>query len=376
MTTASDLVERLAGDAADPAAFDALIACGAPAIAPIVDALSQQRAVPVLTSVLAALRLPDPIASFEPLASNSSGTVVEAALAALAATGDPRAIPILAASKRRFTAAIALGELGRAEAIPVLRGKVATWLGDDLRGLPPADWLSSSARQRDLRYILDVAAALARLGDHGLAAVAIHLAGVQGDDPDAGAEIRGAAVQALCYLTAPGVARALHAAAGDPNEEVAVAAALALLYLGRPDEVPAWIAALDAGGTIAATARLCLEAFAGEHPRGTPGIAVSRSDAEAWWTRTASRFAAGTCYRLGQPAHPGLLLPLLEHDPWRIRAELRVKTGAPIADGLGRWPVTPGERAAIDAWWQLDAARFPPGRLHRWGNSFAPGAVD
>jgi hypothetical protein len=370
MTAIADLIGRVvAGLDGEADAFDRLVASGQAAIPALVDTLAQDRAVPRLSAALAYLRVDDPVGVLGPLVASPSVSVAEAACAALAASGDPRAIPILAASKRRFSAARALGVLGRAEAIPILRDKVTRWLGPGLDALPPASWLASRAKQRDLRFLVDVAAALAMLGDQVLAPVAIHVAGL--GDASEGAEVRAAAVAALGYATAPGVAGALARAARDGDDDVAVAALLGSLYLGRIDEVPVWIAALARSGVVAATARWCLEAFAGEHSTG-----ATVADAEAWWSRAGARFAAGVCYRDGRPADPGALVARVAADPSRLRTELRVHTAAPIADDVGGSLVTPGEQRMLDAWWQANAARFPAGQLHRWGRTFEPGAVD
>lgn len=360
----------------DPAAFDALVTAGEPVIPALVAALNHEVAVPVLTAVLAGLALADPIATLGPLAEEAagSGAVAEAALAALAASGDPRALPILAASPRRFAATVALGDLGDARAIAILRARAAPWLGDDLRD-PPALDLSVRAHRRDLQFLLTVASALAKLGDHSLTWLAVSLAGTTtGGDP--AAEVRRAAARALCYVTGPGVATALHQLARDPDEAVAITALHAMLYLGRIDEVDGWIAALAAGGRVAATAQWCLEAFAGEHPMGAPGAPVSQRHAQIWWDCARDHYRPGVCYRLGEPAHPAQLVALLSQNPAHLRAELRIRTGIAIADELGGFPVSRSEHARIAAWSHAHAAQFQRGELHRWGRSVSPLAVD
>jgi hypothetical protein len=371
MTAAHDPAELVARvREGEPDAFDALVEAGEAALPPLVAALEDGGGSFPLTAALAMMQLADPVAVLGPLASHPSILVSDAALTALAASRAPGALTVLAASDHRFGSVVALGDLGDPAAIPILRDRVTPWLGDDLQQLPAVD-LRSRARRGDLVYILEVASALAKLGDHSLAAVTFHLAG-----PPHDAEIRAAAVTALHHVTAAGVANALHQLSRDPDEQVAIAALLAMLYLGRIDEVDAWIAALAAGGRVGATARYCLEAFAGEHPTGAPGTAVSPTDAAAWWTRARAQFRPGVCYRLGELAHPGQLVALLPRDPWRLRTELRVHTSLPICDFVGTFPVTPGEHARLAAWWRDSAMRFPPGRLHRWGRAFDAGAVD
>ena len=34
------------------------------------------------------------------------------------------------------------------------------------------------------------------------------------------------------------------------------------------------------------------------------------------------------------------------------------------------------EHAAMRSWWKVNSSKFPAGKLHRWGRTFEPNAVD
>jgi hypothetical protein len=225
----------------------------------------------------------------------------------------------------------------------------------------------------DLFVVAAGAEALAKLGDGALVGAAIELARFAPSEDTGfhdGAQVRLQAVRALDVGVARGVAPALHAAVADGNREVAVAALRATLHLGRAGAVPTWLSALArADEQVAAEAEYCLAQLTGEAPPS------SAKEAMAWWGRLDSRFDAGICYRLGQPATPGVLLSGASgRDSALARAELR-HAGACVFVHVELSDTTPRERAAIHAWWAANGARFTPGALHRWGRTFEPDAV-
>lgn len=378
--TPAQLVAQLLTPMADvAAAFDGLVAAGASAIPALAAALGRGRAVPHLTAVLCSLRLEDPVAALAPMLDDFD-EVHDAALRALGAHRDPRALPLLVGALPidRFIASEALGELGDPGAEGPLIELVRDLVGEDGSRLPPADWLRSPARCLDLRLVLTVATALAKLGRPALAGVAIHLATLRDDQEHAEARlVRAAAARALHHLVAPGVARALRGAAIDPDEDTARAALVGTLYLGRPDEVETWLAVIAAGGAMARRAAWCLEEWSGETiPRRDDG-SHEWATVQRWWAAASRRFGDRVCYRLGEPVQVGRLVDELPNEPLLLRAELHVRTGAPpVQPMLMGNPVSAGEHAAVRAWWSHSAARFPPGKLHRWGRTFEPGAVD
>jgi hypothetical protein len=83
------------------------------------------------------------------------------------------------------------------------------------------------------------------------------------------------------------------------------------------------------------------------------------------------------CYRFGVPVNILQLIHELPRDPENLREELSIRTGAHAVHPLlfGN-PVSSRERAEIESWWIANASRFAPGKLHRWGRTFEPSAVD
>jgi hypothetical protein len=374
------LVAQLLSPAEDvAAAFDGLVAAGASAVPALSAALDRGRGVPQLTAVLCSLELEDPVAALAPLV-DGFDDAHDAALRALGAHRDPRALTALleALPVDRFAAAEALGELGSAQAIEPLRALVARHVGDDGAQLPPSEWLRTSARCLDLRLVLTVATALAKLGAPVLAGVSIHLATLRDDQEHAEANlVRAAAAQSLHHTVAPGVAAALRSAALDPDEDTARAALAGTLYLGRPEEVETWLAIISAGGATARRAAWCLERWSGETVPCEDDGRYAWPAVQRWWAAMSRRFSDRVCYRSGEPVQIGRLVDELPGDPLLLRAELHVRTGArPVQPLLTGHPVSAGEHAAVRAWWSANSARFPPGKLHRWGRTFEPSAVD
>src|SRR5712672_4214128 len=104
-----ELIKRVTEEA-DPAAFDQIVASGVAAVPALVAALIKGTGAIELSAILETIsrRLDDPISVLEPLATHASSNVADAAVAALGASGDVRAVPILAASPRRFASVVAL----------------------------------------------------------------------------------------------------------------------------------------------------------------------------------------------------------------------------------------------------------------------------
>jgi ferredoxin len=194
------------------AAFDDIVAAGRRAIPALVSAIERGRGIPQLTAALSALELDDPVGALEPLL-DGTDAVRDAGLLALGAHRDPRALPVIveALPLARFVAAESLGDLGSADAVAPLLELVTKHVGaaDGVR-LPGVDWLRSPVRCRDLRLVLTVATALAKLGQPMLDEVVIHLATLRGsrEHPDASA-VRAHAVRSLYYIATPGVAHAI-----------------------------------------------------------------------------------------------------------------------------------------------------------------------
>jgi len=182
---------------------------------------------------------------------------------------------------------------------------------------------------------------------------------------------------AWMYTVAPGVARALRDAALDPDTDTAQAALLGTLYLGRPDEVETWLAIVSSGTATARLAAWCLECWSGEPVPHAGGGTYEWPRVRRWWAETSRRFGDRVCYRSGAPVEIARLVEELAQDPLTLRADLNVRTGArPVQRLLTGNPVSIGEQAAMRSWWKVNSSKFPAGKLHRWGRTFEPNAVD
>lgn len=378
--TPEKLVEQLLSPMADfAAAFDGLVAAGAAAIPALGAAIERGRGIPQLTAVLSSLELEDPVGALAPLVDDMFD-VHDAGLRALGAHRDERALPVLLAAlpADRFAAAEALGELGSAAAVAPLLGLVRAYVGDDGTRLPGADALRSSAHCLDLRLVLTVATALAKLGQPALAGVAVHLATLRDAQEHADANlVRAAAARALHYMVAPGVAGALRSAALDADLDTARGALLGTLLLGRPDEAETWLAIVASRSDAAPIAAWCLERWTGEEVPSDEAGGYAWPEVQRWWASISHRFRDRVCYRSGAPIDVARLVDELARDPLTLRAELKIRTGArPLQVMLAGNPVSAGEHAAMRTWWQAHESEFPPGKLHRWGRTFEPSAVD
>lgn len=366
----TQLVRAIADGTASPGDLDRLIALGAPALPALVDGLAAGANVPTLTTALSALGGPDPLATLEPLLAHGAMAVRRAAVAALGATRDAAAVPILAQRLRAMPAAVtdALADLGHPDGIAPLLAYVAATAP---AAAPGPAWAAAGVASQVVTAVAAVGA-LARLGDHAHAALALGAIEIEADEA-----IRLAGVRALRYVTVPGVAAALRRAARDPDPEVATRALEATLLLGRPAEAELWVAMIAADDPNADLARWCLAAWAGPWLPDAAAL-TDRASAAAWWHQAQPFVVSDRCYRLGALADPGALIDGLAAPPSAfLRAELRARTGSPaVWERLAGDPASPGELAGVRAWWATHGARFTPGELHRWGRSVAPSVVD
>jgi len=371
-------IKKLISDPGDVTFCDEVLAWGDAAVPAIVGALATNQSVPTMSALLAILRLDDPLATLQPLVERTDGSVAPAALGALARVRDTRVLPILTAVLPDIAAITAIGDHGDASGVDVLRELVEPIVGADGSRMPASDALSSDWMLSELDLAVAVAIAMAKLGDQSLAPLVVHLASLTDlDDPERGATLRVSAMIALSYVTAPGVAGALRKALSDPNEDVISEALRSSLYLGRVSEGEGFIELIRRDTPLAGIALWYLQAWAGEHPTGNVFKRVDAESLDHWWRGASARFKPGVCYRAGVPIDIGALVAQLADDPLHLRDELGIHTGAPcFHSDLGGNPVSNTERRAVESWWRCDAVKFWPGKLHRWGRTFEPSAVD
>jgi hypothetical protein len=218
------------------------------------------------------------------------------------------------------------------------------------------------------------AMALAKLGDFSLVNLLRGLARftVDEDDTICAFMVRIAAIRALDVSVGAGIATTLEQCYDDPGEDDVVWWALdAMLHLGRVAAVDRWIELLpsDRPG-VQHRAASCIERLLGEKP---PYV---RAEAESWWNKRRPRFDPALCYYAGKPATPGSLVRSARgRHAKKTREQLRQMTGLAFITPLLVPPAIP-ETEAIDAWWSTHTHAFVPGKLHRWGRSYAPSACD
>ncbi len=377
--TPAAAVKRVA-ETSELAGYEAVLASGPAALPAILKTLGARRAVPAMTALLSMIELPDPVETLGPLVTRMDGSVGAAALAMLARLRDPRVLPLIVERFPRRNAYQALGDHGDPKQVGVLRKVAMPIVGKTGEKLPKGiAWLKCFEDEiGDLDLALIVAVAMAKLGDQSLAPLVCQLAtSVDHDDPDAGADLRSSAAIALSYFAAPGVAAAVRQTLRDPKAEVVEEGLRTSLYIGRVKEAESFMEVIRANGEQAGIAIWYLEAWAGSRPGARRDKRVSEAELDKWWAGAKAKFSADVCYRSGKPIDLGNLSAKLAEDPLHVRDQLRIHTGAAcFREDLGGDPVTKLEKSEVSAWWKEHAGEFPPGKLHRWGRTFEPGAVD
>jgi HEAT repeat protein len=370
-------VKRIVDDSSDLAAYETLIAAGEKAARAILVVLEKSQSVPTMTALLSLIGLADPVATLEPLLASKAGSVGPAALSALARVDDPRVVGLIEKRLPRRIAIDALGDHGDPKAQKTIRALVTPIVGESGEKLPTGPGILSDD-DLDLDLVVSAAIALAKLGDHSLAPVVIRLATlVDPKDPDSRSDLRVAATIGLSYVVAPGVAAAICKTLSDPSEEVISEGLRSSLHLGRVAEAEGFMQVLRSDGPLAAIATWYLEAWSASHPTGRRDKPVTGAQLDKWWSSVRSNFSPNVCYRHGKPIDLDAMIDKLPDDPLHLRDELRVRTGAGcFLEDLAGNPVSKPELSAIKAWWKANASKFPPGKLHRWGRTYVPGAVD
>lgn len=373
-------IERLLNDEGDFALhFDRVLSAGEAALPALAEVARRGRGIPKLTAVLSALPLEDPVGALlpwleirDPLSKERS-----MALQALGARGEHGVVKTLidALPTDEVAAPEALGNLGCPEAVDALLAHVRTYLGNNT--VIERSLLQDEDYCLEFRLALIGITALAKLGSNQLAAVPIQLATLRDEAESSRAcLVRVQAVDCLRYVTAPGVAQALRSASTDRDEDTARAALRGMLFLGRKTEAEAWLEAVERGGPTAENALWCLERWAGQSWSRACNHRALAGEVRRWWRNSSHKFIEGVVYHGGAPVDLARLVRQLPEDPYDLRLDLKVRTGAtPVLELLMGEPVPMSERVAVEAWWEGNVARFPAGKLHRWGRTFEPNAV-
>lgn len=360
-------------------AFDQLTGEGERAVPAIVDAAASRRAWLIGAEILGSLKVPHRARAIRPVLKDARREARTAALIALGRSGDREAADLLVEAflggMHRRTALTELGNLGVPSVVAPVREEIVRSVGDPMDPRVREALYRRAEQDRDpldLLLLTDAACAFAKLGDLSLVGLAIELSQYRPDESlefFEAAQVRCDAIAALDVSTGHGVADALIAACADSISSVADAALTATLRVGRLREADSWLVLGNGPESRNHMVRWCLQQFTGDVPP------KDWEDMAAWWSKIRSRFDRDICIRHGQAASPALHIERLDGQDGRFaREELQHDTGITFVH-IYSIP-SPEEREQIDRWWAANSSRFTPGKLHRWGRTFEPEAVD
>lgn len=366
MSEISQLIETVVKDVDEEEAAAAalrLAEIGMPAVPEVIAAIRKSEGAPPpnLRNIIPLVRDPEVVPAMLEVLHEKETYLPLVAFRTLGAARDARAFqPVLSqfldeknSDTTRAWAADALGEMGDERAVPHLLGVVEGF---------------ARAGEVETRYSLALKAvvALAKLGNHESAGVAIALAG--NEDPSA----RGAAAGALQYVVGAGLFPALQKALRDELSECQKSAIDAVFYLGLPESVEELVAcyeegALDSGLMEKALGRirdLTGEEFEDE---------AEAEEVRDWWEQHRAGFAEQTCPRLGRPLRVSDVCALLESTvPGRhhwLLEELRVITGESFAvNPFGGGEGVDEAAARAQEWGRKESHRFEAGALYKYGH--------
>src|SRR5215210_2359379 len=339
MTDLAQLLERVS-NGENGVAARALVAEGAAAVDPVVDALRSAKGPSArrLREVLVSIRDPDAVPRLVDRMDDKTVDVALGVFAALGASRDARATgPLLV-----YAAGGSTGELRQALAVEALGA-----LGDRSATDALAE-VAKNAEQDGLPLLLAAAVtSLARLGNHEQAPALLR-AWREETDPIELTRY----VSALTHVVAPGVLEALvESVKRSDDPETQREAFRGLQYLGSAD---------------AATA---LAEAAADPNTSDPSEALFRLRAITGTDEPADDLEPGVVHRLGHPLEVSDLIPLLDEasQPRVILDELEVITGERFGDPpiVPEGAESPRERA--ESWWRDNGDRFEAGRLYKFG---------
>jgi HEAT repeat protein len=351
-----------------------LISLGAVAVLPVVEEIrrSPLDQVRVFSGILVRMRDPEAFPIIVSLLKDENPSVKLAAYEALGSLKDARALQPLLDSlsdpgNLEFTRGLAartLGELGELRAREGLLQAARELVGAAaaVRGFAEVDrWTAEEADEDRLRLAIEIAVAMAKLGDQTMSPVVTSIVTGRQEAPEESI-IRSAAVRALTYVVGPGVFPTLRAALRSSDPELRGEAVDPLRYLGVVEAVGELIKAVrDEYESIAGNAFASIYDITGEWPDGKHSTEdVEREELARWWTLRRRRFRPGICYRLGKPIQLSPIIELLgePRQRGRVVTELRVITGHDFSD----------QRLDEAKKWCADnEKRFVAGRLYKFG---------
>jgi HEAT repeat protein len=351
------LAEEKGSQAAE--AVRSLVRMGHDALGAVVDSIRRNDATAGgnLRYALAQMRDPRSLPELTSFLNEESMPLVMAAFRALGRSRDPSVRHALTSylmdqdkrPTRRSLAAGALGELRDQGAIPSLLSAVQ-------------EAAAKGSRELALACVI----ALAKLGNHDRADVAISLAGYKRDTA-----VRSMAAEALHYAVGPGAADALKKGLRDKDAEVRRKAIDGLFYLGTKEMVTPLVDAVsnrDPNVATAARARAC-DLIGVEYDDDLTAKQLSTH-----WKKIEGTIAGGVVLKDGKPRSvPDMVSDLNKANEFRVRLrDLYVISGEDFGYDL----TVPEDMQVKDrphvirdaiAWAQLAQARFTPGVLYRFG---------
>jgi hypothetical protein len=367
MTDLADTVRQLDDRVTRADAFVTLASAGAAAIRPLIEGLRSRgdSSYLLLRDVLRAISSGF-VQELTTHVADDSFHVWKAVIDALGHSRDPSAFEALrgALEARPGPVGDALGELGVAAAIEPLRG-----VAEKIAPLDDADGLEAAVRnareQQDvseLKLLLRVLVALAKLGHHVPGPV-LQLAGCgRGEDDYDALEVRSIAAAAMKYVVGPGMLFALRTSLREDNSDVVDPALAACRLLGARQVASELVHVVEKRGEHAGAAYSSLHAIVGVWPNDAVEVhGLEPGELGRWWGDFESNLDGDTSYRLGEPAHPRQL----SSSPGELQVVTGFRSNANL-DALGI--VADSARDRAQRWVDAHASEFDPGGLYKYGH--------
>lgn len=363
MESVEQLVELAnQGISANPAAVQQLVALGVSAMPAILDTIraNARPSIVPFDSIILQIHDREMVPILARLVHEQNPNLVIVAFEALAKSQDRRALPILLNclidtdefETRRALAAQALGDLGYSGAIESLLK------------------VTNEARDEEMfKLALAAVSALAKLGNHETAHVAVSLADYQEPDADPAYDdseiIRLAAVTALQHVVAPGMLATLQKSLQASSSEIRHSAVDALFYLGTKS----CISQLAMPNEDDDLYILNHKHFRFRDLTGCPLDEDAPMDVQVWWQDNQHLFEEQICYRQGKPLWIHTLIDLLDqgHNSVMIFDELYIITGVNFPVSFKNVRDQDELIMHVKHWWKQNNHRFEPGSLYKYG---------
>jgi hypothetical protein len=230
------------------------------------------------------------------------------------------------------------------------------------------EWIESLVDEDEVRFVLELAVAMSKLGDDELLPIVLAIADFTTTNYESIDPLRPDAVAALRYFICPGVFSMLSRALKGDDPAVAQAAIVPLQYLGHPRSVEELLDVADENSVISDEAIHAVYAITGNWLTEDVSGELGRQALEDWWRFRKETYLRGTCYRLGSPISVLKLVSLLRDakEPSDLGDELRTISGEDLA-----WL----SDSQLDEWLQHKVMSFETGRLYRYGRLKDPEIV-